>query len=912
MAGMDRDAAFFDGITIEVDRITDPRWDRVLPILEEEQVYMCRMMEPLLFPGARVLDIGTGSGVFAIYSAQEKFNCQVTAIDISPRALRFARNNAKINKIKVVDEAPANGEIRFLKQDCADFLKERELKEKDRFDFIFLAPPYNPTCPGFKPALHAEASVLGQESFEKQLSHVRRLLKKDGVCIGNQMLLANDDKHDSFDFPVTLQNNFPGGEFYYRNIIPAPYYPVEKFLEGQYASYLKPELILSPGFDTVRSYINKYSPNKYFALVYYELRFGPNGREEPQDTPFRKKKDEEGSISPPKNWKDRIELHRKIIEHTSLEHSFPAPALFMDIDALPDLSVRQSEDNNISEDWNRSVLSYIEKWLVKTGLLDDKDGLLDMILVDSAPWYITQEARSKLRQEAAVWVSQAKGGFDTAKKILVLYQDNTNRLQRTRIGPFLHRHFTGRNKKDEWRGIQFTVNDCPPSVSVEASTGQRVLLEEMERKLDACEAGPDDYKIVQPGSILNTAFISSTLGEISVDFTNLEHYDNEIQARVDRLRQLVPEWSDPIKIKDEELYPVDLELCHQAMHRRLDRLTNDPGTHLCNHSALIGIPVAFGAHSAESCSVSLPDSYRGGIWLYVRAREEVTRETERYLFDLAALLAMQYEVEYFELAANELRRIGNYEATSAIFHQIPKDYSSLDRLLLKLRNEVKSPNTDLSRIEQLIPSTQALAFSIMQGDAATGSKSYMLLPDEFPDRLDREGCSFELIGDIYSHLVIPYVQQRITCDDVPRCPAFKVDSTELDEELFLQRYPLPKVESFNTFQLKDARDAYIWLVLALRNASFHAYYQTVTQVGEVSQGLIQIVYNKCGCAIEVFNTGNIPTNLSNMRQTGWSRDISVYKREHQSWRVLESCPGEEKYSVWDQEHHMWLTRIVYS
>ena len=111
LAGMDRDAAFFDGITIEVDRITDPRWDRVLPILEEEQVYMCRMMEPILRakPGARVLDVGTGSGVFAIYAA--KHGCRVVAIDISPRALRFARHNAKNNGIHTVDGEPGVGEV---------------------------------------------------------------------------------------------------------------------------------------------------------------------------------------------------------------------------------------------------------------------------------------------------------------------------------------------------------------------------------------------------------------------------------------------------------------------------------------------------------------------------------------------------------------------------------------------------------------------------------------------------------------------------------------------------------------------------------------------------------------------------------------------------------------------------------
>ena len=37
--------ASFDGIYIEADPITDPRTDRVLPVMEEEQIFMCRQME---------------------------------------------------------------------------------------------------------------------------------------------------------------------------------------------------------------------------------------------------------------------------------------------------------------------------------------------------------------------------------------------------------------------------------------------------------------------------------------------------------------------------------------------------------------------------------------------------------------------------------------------------------------------------------------------------------------------------------------------------------------------------------------------------------------------------------------------------------------------------------------------------
>ena len=39
-----RGVAFFDGITIEADSILDAAGDKVLPVLEEEQVFTCRQM----------------------------------------------------------------------------------------------------------------------------------------------------------------------------------------------------------------------------------------------------------------------------------------------------------------------------------------------------------------------------------------------------------------------------------------------------------------------------------------------------------------------------------------------------------------------------------------------------------------------------------------------------------------------------------------------------------------------------------------------------------------------------------------------------------------------------------------------------------------------------------------------------
>lgn len=51
---------------------------------------------------AHVCDVGTGSGAIPLAIVQERPDCQVTGIDISDKALKFARKNRRMNKIKKV------------------------------------------------------------------------------------------------------------------------------------------------------------------------------------------------------------------------------------------------------------------------------------------------------------------------------------------------------------------------------------------------------------------------------------------------------------------------------------------------------------------------------------------------------------------------------------------------------------------------------------------------------------------------------------------------------------------------------------------------------------------------------------------------------------------------------------------
>lgn len=893
LADIDRGVAFFDGITIEADRITDPRWDRVLPVMEEEQIFMCRMMAPLLqaHAGARVLDIGTGSGVFAIYAA--KLGCRVVAIDISARALRFARQNARINQIPFVDTDPRPGEIQFLR--CS----HEHMRGDRSFDVVILAAPYNPTCKGFRPALHAEAGPLGQKSFEEQLPQAARLLKPGGLCIGNQMLLVDGSRE--LEIRTQVQKVFPGAMFSYLRILPEDI-PVEEFLRGQYASYLRPELDLKPDAATVDTYIRRNSHNGRFALVYFELRSN-------QDDPAARPRspltftESHSSARPNKTWADRVKLHRRIIEHTSRDHSFPSPALFLDVDALPDFPRTESGVDQSRDDWQKSVLRYIETWLAKTELLQGESRLFDLVLVDTAPWYPTPEGRSGLRQESVAWVALDQGGNAIAKRMLASYQDNTARLQRTCIGPFLHRHFTGQNEPNEWRSIQFTVHEQCTAADVSAAVPGDSIVSDMVRALDECDVDGPRTEIVAPNSLLGAAYTHSNLETLDVPAANLREYDRQVRKRMDRLREVMPRWA---AVSDEALYPIDLDLCHQAMHQRLDVLLRQAGFDASGPSTLIGIPVSLASPASNPADMTLPDNYRGGIWIYAIARGDWRPESEWYLLDLARLLSMRYETEYSELAAKELRRIGRGEATSAIFHQIPKDFGALEKCLADLRQYASSEGASIDAVRLLIPNTDAMAFMIMAADAAVGRSSYQLLPRDIPSALEHE-CSFALAQDVFRRLVIPYVDQRVTRPDVPRSADF-VAGDDLLQEVFRNRFPLPRLEPFETFRIPSGADAYVWLLLALRSAAYHAYIPVITG-RSLAQGFIRIRYSGTERAITIVNSGCPPSSGEDSAQIGWKRDLSVFKRAGQRWDILE-C-GAAQYSAWvDAEQH-WITVIKY-
>lgn len=119
-----------------------------------------------------VLDIGTGSGAIAV-TIQKESNAKVTAVDISNKALKVAKKNAKKNDVKV----------EFIHSNIFSKLKER------MFDVIISNPPYitneaylglDKTVKDFEPKLALVGGDDGLDFYKEIVKNAHKYLKNNG------------------------------------------------------------------------------------------------------------------------------------------------------------------------------------------------------------------------------------------------------------------------------------------------------------------------------------------------------------------------------------------------------------------------------------------------------------------------------------------------------------------------------------------------------------------------------------------------------------------------------------------------------------------------------------------------------------------------------------------------------------
>jgi release factor glutamine methyltransferase len=116
-------------------------------------------------PGARVADVGTGSGAIALALKDERPDLDVTGLDASEEALAVARGNAERLGL----------EVRFA---CADLLDDRD------YDAVLANLPYVPAGVELQPEIADYEPAAALFAGPDGLDLIRRLIGRvDGVAL---------------------------------------------------------------------------------------------------------------------------------------------------------------------------------------------------------------------------------------------------------------------------------------------------------------------------------------------------------------------------------------------------------------------------------------------------------------------------------------------------------------------------------------------------------------------------------------------------------------------------------------------------------------------------------------------------------------------------------------------------------
>lgn len=158
---------------------------------------------------ARILDIGTGTGLMALMAAQRNATAHIDAVEIEPSACSQAREN--------ILESPWRDRIRVVQTALQDYLPET------KYDCIVCNPPFfthSTPAPDKGRTLARHNDSLPHPDL---IQHVARLLKKDGhFCV----ILPVPEGEEMIRYATTYHLQ----PVHITEVLPNPGKPVKRYL----------------------------------------------------------------------------------------------------------------------------------------------------------------------------------------------------------------------------------------------------------------------------------------------------------------------------------------------------------------------------------------------------------------------------------------------------------------------------------------------------------------------------------------------------------------------------------------------------------------------------------------------------------------------------------------------------------
>lgn len=626
--------AFFDGLFIKTDSLCNPIRDRVFPILEEEQVFMCRQMRGTIEclrnqrnRGLDVLDIGTGSGAFAIFidSVLNREDVQdlstIHALDISRRALDVTQLNLKTNgcrNVQILDPQRYS---------------DKSVGNKSQ-DIIIMNPPFSPTYPELKGvAWHAEAGHIGIDVFQEWIQYMPLHLRPGGLVIGYQMSPVRDGEIVALSKLSKALGSESTVRFY--RIIPEDY-DTSKFLEEMYHDYLElfSEKELKKEWTELKEWINKTAQKApKLALVYYEATNRGGSGQVLED------------IKPvwsdyKTSWENRIRAHRMVVNNVQeYKIELPLQSVISNIpvprNSNPKFELHNEywelRERNASEDElsmkkdkivNATILRNVGKYIRDSGMLEE----FDFILVDTTPILPGPEhtLHMQIHQECAFWAGKRlreRFSNEQIGELVKKYQLAVSKIHRRRLAPFFHPWFVFPNKLSGWaRGCFSEMKEMEPieSVNGEVIKDVMTLSDEYCKELDKILISDEEQEemfLLHAGDEIaySTARLVRLTEGVSAKgrgANNIIYWGNHLLAYKQRLEAM-----------QEPCPAIDLQACHWAVHHGLQNFASLIfGQDF--FSVYMGMPLQLGVAEVPSRlysldeESSLPSEYGGGVWIW--------------------------------------------------------------------------------------------------------------------------------------------------------------------------------------------------------------------------------------------------------------------------------------------------------